>query len=82
MADPNLNTFVEVYVRRCVSAHTAVNAVEGEKKEIWKVQWNVTGTTLASSGDDGIIRLWKRNLAGDWESTEVQQAYGALPDMF
>eukprot|EP00667_Euglena_gracilis_P015295 EG_transcript_15911 len=56
--------------------------VEGEKKEIWKVQWNVTGTTLASSGDDGIIRLWKRNLAGDWESTEVQQAYGALPDMF
>jgi nucleoporin SEH1 len=59
-----------------------VLCVEGDRKEVWKVCWNITGTTLASSGDDGVVRLWKRNLAGDWESTEVQQAYGPLPEMF
>ena len=27
--------------------------------QVWRVAWNVTGTILASSGDDGCIRLWK-----------------------
>ena len=27
--------------------------------QVWKVEWNVTGTVLSSSGDDGKVRLWK-----------------------
>eukprot|EP01048_Picozoa_sp_COSAG05_P013717 COSAG05_NODE_1486_length_4730_cov_147.028288_3_plen_128_part_00 len=27
--------------------------------EVWRVRWNITGTVLASSGDDGHVRLWK-----------------------
>lgn len=27
--------------------------------QVWRVAWNVTGTILASSGDDGCVRLWK-----------------------
>jgi nucleoporin SEH1 len=26
---------------------------------VWRVQWNVTGTVLASSGDGGRVQLWK-----------------------
>lgn len=32
--------------------------------QVWRVEWNVTGTTLASSGDDGCIRLWKGSVTG------------------
>jgi len=27
--------------------------------EVWRCSWNVTGTVLASSGDGGIVQLWK-----------------------
>lgn len=30
--------------------------------QVWRVQWNVTGSVLASSGDDGMVRLWKLNV--------------------
>ena len=29
------------------------------ESEVWRVEWNVTGTMLASSGDDGTVRMWK-----------------------
>jgi len=31
-----------------------------------KVDWNVTGTTLTSSGADGHVRLWKMSMGGVW----------------
>lgn len=26
---------------------------------VWRVSWNLTGTILSSSGDDGYVRMWK-----------------------
>lgn len=26
---------------------------------VWRTAWNVTGTMLASTGDDGYVRMWK-----------------------
>jgi len=33
---------------------------------VWSVEWNITGTILASSGDDGVVRFWKPNFNGQW----------------
>ncbi|KAI9316245.1 WD40-repeat-containing domain protein [Dichotomocladium elegans] len=34
--------------------------------EVWRVEWNITGTILSSSGDDGRVRLWKAGSDGVW----------------
>jgi nucleoporin SEH1 len=31
------------------------------------VQWNITGTVLASSGDRGTVQLWKSNFDGQFK---------------
>lgn len=41
------------------------------KLEVWRVNWNATGTILSSAGDDGIIRLWKCNYLNEWKCTSV-----------
>ena len=42
--------------------------------EVWKVSWNVTGTILASSGDDGRVRLWKASIMNHWNCYAVVSA--------
>ncbi|GMM31963.1 Seh1 protein [Martiniozyma asiatica (nom. inval.)] len=42
--------------------------------EVWKVEWNKTGTVLSSSGDDGLIRLYKADYAGKWSCMSVISA--------
>lgn len=38
-----------------------------EEHEAFRVEWNVTGTVLASSGQDGVVHLWKGNFKGGWQ---------------
>ncbi|CAL8102250.1 unnamed protein product [Calicophoron daubneyi] len=41
------------------------------KGRVWRVSWNVTGSMLASSGDDGCVRLWQANHLGVWLPVSV-----------
>lgn len=51
---------------------TAMSA-QDHHAQVWRVEWNVTGTILASSGDDGNVRLWKAGLTGEWKPFSVIQ---------
>lgn len=40
--------------------------------EVWKVEWNITGTILASSDNDNIVKLWKPKLySSNWTCINV-----------
>lgn len=41
----------------------------------WRVQWNVTGTVLASSGDGGKVQLWK-SIGREGEFECVSEVHG------
>lgn len=45
---------------------TAATLKEHESR-VWRVEWNITGTILSSSGDDGRVRLWKANYMDNWK---------------
>ncbi len=47
----------------------AVAVFRDHKSEVWHVDWNVTGTVLASSGDDAVVRLWARDpFSSEWKA--------------
>lgn len=45
-------------------------------EDTWRCGWNVTGTVLASSGDGGVVKLWKCNYKGEWNC--VSEVHGSL----
>lgn len=45
------------------------------------VDWNVTGTILASSGDDGCVKLWKANYLENWKCISVLKADGGAGNL-
>jgi len=45
---------------------------------VWRVCWNITGTILASSGDDGCVKLWKANFMDNWKCVSTLRADGGL----
>ena len=48
-----------------------VARLNNHQQEVWRVEWNSTGTILASAGDDGRIRLWKCNHMNEWKCMSV-----------
>lgn len=50
-----------------------VMAATDHHAEVWRVEWNITGTILASSGDDGNVRFWKAGLTGEWKPFSIIQ---------
>nr|CAH8873108.1 unnamed protein product [Trichobilharzia regenti] len=43
-----------------------ISRYDHHKGRVWRVSWNVTGSLLASSGDDGCVRLWHAHYLGVW----------------
>jgi nucleoporin SEH1 len=40
--------------------------------EVWRVEWNLIGSVLATSGDDGAVRVWKYQIESkDWQMESV-----------
>ncbi|KXJ24179.1 nucleoporin SEH1 [Exaiptasia diaphana] len=54
-----------------------VTQFSDHESQVWRVQWNITGTILASSGDDGCVRLWKANYLDNWRCLSVLKGDGS-----
>ncbi|KAI8372280.1 WD40-repeat-containing domain protein [Choanephora cucurbitarum] len=53
---------------------------DDHKAEVWRVEWNVTGTILSSSGDDGRLRLWTTGYDGQWRQMASIAANSQIPN--
>ncbi len=59
---------------------TVCASADGDCPEVWRLRWGVVGSLLATTGDDGIVRLWRRCLSGSWAcSQEFPVLGGAAP---
>ncbi len=45
----------------------------------WRVSWNCTGSILSSAGDDGTVRLWKRESLVHHPSSSFRDAFFCEP---
>lgn len=57
---------------------------EDHKSAVGRVDWNLTGTTLSSAGNDGRVRLWKATAGNVWRPAghiSVEQADEQQPDV-
>ncbi|KAL5079412.1 hypothetical protein RYX36_007833 [Vicia faba] len=43
-----------------------VALLSGHESMVWQMEWDMSGMTLATTGDDGMVRLWQSNLNGVW----------------
>ncbi|WBW73140.1 GATOR2-SEACAT complex WD repeat subunit Seh1 [Schizosaccharomyces osmophilus] len=48
-----------------------IGEYDNHKCQVWRCQFNVTGTILSTSGDDGCIRLWKASYANLFKCISV-----------
>lgn len=57
----------------------SIGQFSDHQSQVWRVSWNITGTILASSGDDGRVRLWKGNYVDNWQC--IAELKGDSPDI-
>ncbi|CAH8255858.1 unnamed protein product [Arabidopsis lyrata] len=43
-----------------------VSSLSGHQGEVWQMEWDMSGMTLASTGSDGMVKLWQSKLNGEW----------------
>ncbi|KAL3498975.1 hypothetical protein ACH5RR_041707 [Cinchona calisaya] len=43
-----------------------VALLSGHNGEVWQMEWDMSGMTLATTGSDGVVKLWQSNLNGAW----------------
>lgn len=48
-----------------------IGEYDNHKCQVWRCRFNVTGTILSSSGDDGCVRLWKASYANLFKCISV-----------
>ncbi|KAI9371504.1 WD40-repeat-containing domain protein [Aspergillus egyptiacus] len=50
--------------------------IDSKHLDVWQVGFSYAGDCLVSSGDDGVVRFWKKALSGEWlEYAETDMAY-------
>ncbi|XP_054808542.1 protein SEH1 [Prosopis cineraria] len=47
--------------------------LSGHEGEVWQMEWDMSGMTLATTGHDGMVRLWQSNLNGAWHQQAALQ---------
>ncbi|MQM12078.1 hypothetical protein Taro_044993 [Colocasia esculenta] len=48
-----------------------VALLSGHDHEVWQLEWDMSGMTLASTGADGMVRIWQSNLNGVWHEQAI-----------
>ncbi|KAH3686832.1 hypothetical protein WICPIJ_002199 [Wickerhamomyces pijperi] len=73
--DSNNNAETQDHLEPSVAVEVElISEHDDHKGEVWSVSWNLTGTILSSSGDDGKIRLWKASYANEFQCLSVVSA--------
>ena len=53
--------------------HALVAVLRGHGQQVWRVSWNVSGSLLASTADDGCTRVWKSDYNMQWQQIAQTQ---------
>lgn len=48
-----------------------VALLSGHDGEVWQMGWDISGMTLATTGSDGMVKLWQSSLNGAWHEQAV-----------
>jgi hypothetical protein len=69
-------TTLELKPTQVLGGGTTTTMTMTNPNQMFRCLWNVTGTVLASSGDGGMVQLWKSDFQGQRKC--VGQIHGDL----